>query len=77
MSVATIATMTLNIGKKLLIQELNLNFFVERVWNSDNHSSRGNAAVETARRGLTTEISFEITFLWSPKLFPEVSHLQK
>lgn len=37
----------------------------EGVWNSDSRSSHGNATVETARLGLTREISFEIEFFFS------------
>ena len=58
---AILATMTSNIGKQLWVQELSLNFLVrERAWDSDVHSSRGNATVETARLGRTTEVSFKI-----------------
>lgn len=62
MSVAIRAMITSNTGKKLLIQKLDLHFLCERACNSDIHSSRGNATVETARLGRTTELSFNIGF---------------
>lgn len=53
-----------NIGKKeLLIQELNLNFSRWEFETVDNHSSHGNATAETARPGLTREISFKTGLL--------------
>lgn len=64
MSVAIIATMTPSSGKKLLIQELNLNFFV-REFGTVTTTAVVGMPEETARRGLRTEISLEIGFFFS------------
>lgn len=78
MSVAIIATTTPNSRKKLLIQELNLNFLVREFGTVTTTAvvgmPRGDSKAWTHNRDF---IGNRVLLLWSPKLFPEVSHLQK
>ena len=75
---AILATMTSNIGKQLWVQELSLNFLVRGLGTATS-----TAVVEMPlwrQRGLGAQQRFHsksVPFRWSPKLFPEVSHLQK
>lgn len=51
-----------NLGKRVPDLQARPKLLCGGAWNSDNHSSPKNAAIETARLGLTTEISFKIGF---------------
>lgn len=60
-----VATMTPNFGKRVIDLGAEPKLLRGEAWNRDNHSSPENAAMETARLGLTTEISFKIGFSFS------------
>lgn len=60
-----IAILTPNSGKRVIDLGAEPKLHCGGAQNSDNHSSPENAAMETARLGVTTKISFKIGFSFS------------